>query len=233
MSHHNHQGRRKIIGQSDLSIAHEQLNGVKNGTCSKEYLTKCRVCDKTFNRKDSLVLHLRTVHLKERRFKCAICQQGFTSNKDLTRHSGTICVIRSLLECANVWIFNILYLFKFYFSKCYFNLYEPELTTKYDNSKRPPEKKTYQKSNINDDTYNYQKHHFHLKCFQYFSAFIHSEQKDFMCKKCPMRFVTKKEVKRHSVRVHGQRKRNDSSSGACSFTTTIVSTTIVRFFFEL
>ena len=78
------------VKKVDSPIAREQLNEVKNGTCSKEYLTKCRVCDKTFNRKDSLVLHLGTVHLKERRFKCEICQQGFTSNKDLTRHSGNI-----------------------------------------------------------------------------------------------------------------------------------------------
>ncbi len=89
-AHHKKGITAKKVDESNFSIAGLQLNEIKNGTSSKKYLTKCRVCDKTFNRKDSLVLHLRTVHLKERRFKCDICQEGFTSNKDLSRHSGTI-----------------------------------------------------------------------------------------------------------------------------------------------
>lgn len=48
---------------------------------------KCEMCDKTFNRKARLQMHIRYVHAKDRPFECKECGKKFTRKEDLNRHA--------------------------------------------------------------------------------------------------------------------------------------------------
>ncbi|XP_013134186.1 PREDICTED: gastrula zinc finger protein XlCGF26.1-like isoform X7 [Papilio polytes] len=47
---------------------------------------KCEVCDKTFNLKSNLMLHMRSVHLKERPYECSECNMGFFIKRHMMGH---------------------------------------------------------------------------------------------------------------------------------------------------
>lgn len=48
---------------------------------------KCQFCDKEFNRKARLQMHIRYVHEKDRPFECDVCLKCFTRKEDLNRHA--------------------------------------------------------------------------------------------------------------------------------------------------
>nr|XP_026489366.1 zinc finger protein 728-like isoform X16 [Vanessa tameamea] len=47
---------------------------------------KCDLCDKKFNLKSNLVLHMRSVHLKERPYECSVCSMGFFIKRHMLGH---------------------------------------------------------------------------------------------------------------------------------------------------
>ncbi|XP_013163749.1 PREDICTED: zinc finger protein 43-like isoform X8 [Papilio xuthus] len=47
---------------------------------------KCDVCDKRFNLKSNLKLHMRSVHLKERKFECSECNMRFFVKRHMIGH---------------------------------------------------------------------------------------------------------------------------------------------------
>ncbi|XP_063544134.1 zinc finger protein 436-like isoform X15 [Cydia strobilella] len=47
---------------------------------------KCDMCDKKFNLKSNLMLHMRSVHLKERPFECSVCSMGFFIKRHMLGH---------------------------------------------------------------------------------------------------------------------------------------------------
>lgn len=47
---------------------------------------KCEMCEKRFNLKSNLVLHMRSVHLKERPYECSVCSMGFFIKKHMMGH---------------------------------------------------------------------------------------------------------------------------------------------------
>ena len=49
----------------------------------------CETCDKSFTKKCSLQLHIKTVHMKEKNFQCEICDKSFGDNGNLQRHIKT------------------------------------------------------------------------------------------------------------------------------------------------
>jgi uncharacterized Zn-finger protein len=69
-------------------VATDQLNLIQKG--GRTSMRSCDVCQKVFQRNYALVLHLQSVHLRERRYQCSDCPKGFSSKKDLKRHTGKI-----------------------------------------------------------------------------------------------------------------------------------------------
>nr|XP_012546275.2 zinc finger protein 568 isoform X6 [Bombyx mori] len=47
---------------------------------------KCSMCDKRFNLKSTLVLHMRSVHFKERPYECSVCNMGFFIKRHMLGH---------------------------------------------------------------------------------------------------------------------------------------------------
>lgn len=47
---------------------------------------KCDMCEKRFNLKSNLVLHMRSVHLKERPYECSVCSMGFFIKRHMLGH---------------------------------------------------------------------------------------------------------------------------------------------------
>ncbi|XP_061385112.1 gastrula zinc finger protein XlCGF26.1-like isoform X7 [Danaus plexippus] len=47
---------------------------------------KCEKCDKRFNLKSNLMLHMRSVHLKERPYECSVCSMGFFIKRHMLGH---------------------------------------------------------------------------------------------------------------------------------------------------
>ncbi|XP_045781735.1 zinc finger protein 888-like isoform X6 [Maniola jurtina] len=47
---------------------------------------KCDKCDKKFNLKSNLMLHIRSVHLKERPYECSVCSMGFFIKRHMLGH---------------------------------------------------------------------------------------------------------------------------------------------------
>ncbi|VVC98041.1 unnamed protein product [Leptidea sinapis] len=47
---------------------------------------KCDMCDKKFNLKSNLMLHVRSVHLKERPYACSVCSMGFFIKRHMLGH---------------------------------------------------------------------------------------------------------------------------------------------------
>ncbi|XP_041968475.1 zinc finger protein 816-like isoform X4 [Aricia agestis] len=47
---------------------------------------KCDYCDKKFNLKSNLILHMRSVHLKERPYQCSVCSMGFFVKRHMLGH---------------------------------------------------------------------------------------------------------------------------------------------------
>ncbi|CAH2062236.1 unnamed protein product, partial [Iphiclides podalirius] len=47
---------------------------------------KCDMCDKKFNLKSNLMLHMRSVHLKERPYECTVCNMGFFIKRHMLGH---------------------------------------------------------------------------------------------------------------------------------------------------
>lgn len=47
---------------------------------------KCDLCDKKFNLKSNLMLHMRSVHLKERPYECSVCSMGFFIKRHMLGH---------------------------------------------------------------------------------------------------------------------------------------------------
>nr|XP_049704098.1 zinc finger and SCAN domain-containing protein 12 isoform X8 [Helicoverpa armigera] len=47
---------------------------------------KCDLCDKKFNLKSNLMLHMRSVHLKERPYECSVCSMGFFIKRHMIGH---------------------------------------------------------------------------------------------------------------------------------------------------
>lgn len=52
---------------------------------------KCAVCDQTTTRKDDLVRHIHSCHLKDR-LKCSLCEKDFSRKDSLKRHIKNIHV---------------------------------------------------------------------------------------------------------------------------------------------
>ena len=72
--------------QNTEQVATDQLNLIQKG--GRTSMRSCDVCQKVFQRNYALVLHLQSVHLRERRYQCSDCPKGFSSKKDLKRHTG-------------------------------------------------------------------------------------------------------------------------------------------------
>lgn len=49
-------------------------------------LVACEVCSKTFTRKSLLEVHVKAVHVGEKKWQCATCSSAFGTNSDLQRH---------------------------------------------------------------------------------------------------------------------------------------------------
>ncbi|XP_030033821.1 zinc finger protein 799 isoform X8 [Manduca sexta] len=47
---------------------------------------KCDMCEKRFNLKSNLMLHMRSVHLKERPYECSVCSMGFFIKRHMLGH---------------------------------------------------------------------------------------------------------------------------------------------------
>lgn len=47
---------------------------------------KCDLCEKKFNLKSNLMLHMRSVHLKERPYECSVCSMGFFIKRHMLGH---------------------------------------------------------------------------------------------------------------------------------------------------
>lgn len=47
---------------------------------------KCDLCEKKFNLKSNLVLHMRNIHLKERPYECSVCNMGFFIKRHMLGH---------------------------------------------------------------------------------------------------------------------------------------------------
>lgn len=47
---------------------------------------KCDMCEKKFNLKSNLMLHMRGVHLKERPYECSVCSMGFFIKRHMLGH---------------------------------------------------------------------------------------------------------------------------------------------------
>ncbi|XP_047518303.1 zinc finger protein 728-like isoform X2 [Pieris napi] len=47
---------------------------------------KCDMCEKKFNLKSNLMLHMRSVHLKERPYACSVCSMGFFIKRHMLGH---------------------------------------------------------------------------------------------------------------------------------------------------
>jgi len=59
----------------------------------------CEHCNKSFGRKDSLIRHINTVHLKMKPFKCDHCNESFGEKSDLKRHINTVHLKLKPFKC--------------------------------------------------------------------------------------------------------------------------------------
>ena len=76
-------GGKHIVTNTSKSRSKHLLPGRNTRTEKKPF--HCDLCEKTFIRKYSLTVHLRT-HTGEKPFKCDQCDRGFTQKGDLNQH---------------------------------------------------------------------------------------------------------------------------------------------------
>ena len=51
---------------------------------------KCDCCDQSFPRRNTLLVHLRAVHMQEKPYECDLCGQRFPRSSSMTRHRSDI-----------------------------------------------------------------------------------------------------------------------------------------------
>lgn len=81
----------ELLFQCDICpkrfLREEQLTAHLVGHTSVQHQTfPCQRCDKTFNRKHNLHLHVERVHLQMKPVECTICSKSFFSNSELLIH---------------------------------------------------------------------------------------------------------------------------------------------------
>ena len=69
----------------DLQLHNEQIHPETVKEQGGKPFT-CQYCPKTFNRKNNMVLHVKSMHMNERKYKCDVCDKAFAAPSKLTTH---------------------------------------------------------------------------------------------------------------------------------------------------
>ena len=66
---------------------------------------KCDCCDQSFPRRNTLLVHLRAVHMQEKPYECDLCGQRFPRSSSMTRHRSNVTYFFLRLVASSSYIY--------------------------------------------------------------------------------------------------------------------------------